>query len=181
MLKVVKFWSKPTRREQVIPSANLKDWAAAVGKLKNRKAKVYLLLLLYTGLRAREALHLRWADIDFTNDCLTFKDTKNHSDFTTYIPSVLKVYLRDLQALTGDNVFCFPGSDSITPMAIPRCAIRRITQETGVEFCSHDLRRTFATAAEAALLPLSMIKRLLNHDITNNTVTGATSKLKRIP
>jgi hypothetical protein len=34
------------------------------------------------------------------------------------------------------------------------------------------LRRTFATAPEAALLPLSMIKRLLNHDITNNTVTG---------
>jgi integrase len=120
VLKVVKLWSKPTRREQVIPSANLKDWAAAVGKLKNRKAKVYLLLLLYTGLRAREALLLRWADIDFTNDCLTFKDTKNHSDFTTYIPSVLKVYLRDLQALTGNNFFCFPGSDSITPMAIPR-------------------------------------------------------------
>ena len=163
VLKVVGLWSKPAPRKQIIPSTRLKDWTGAVLKLKNQKAKVYLLLLLYTGLRAREALHLQWADIDFTNNCLTVRDTKNHSDFTTYMPSVLKVYLRDLQALTGDNVFCFPGADSATPMAIPRCAIRQITQETGIEFCSHDLRRTFATACAAALLPLPILKSLLNH------------------
>jgi integrase len=98
-------------------------------------------------------------------------DTKNHSNFTTYIPMQLKPYLRNLQELTGGNTFVFPGDNTEGVMAIPRWPLDQVTLKTGVEFSSHDLRRTFATIAEASLLPETIIKKLLNH-ITDNNVTG---------
>ncbi|WP_432741721.1 tyrosine-type recombinase/integrase [Methylobacter sp. G7] len=164
-------WSKPTRKSRIIPADSLKDWYEAVLQLTNSKAKTYLLLLLYTGLRANEALHLEWKNVDFKNDTVTVMDTKNHSNFTTYIPKQLKPYLRNLQELTGDNIFVFPGDNADGVMAIPRWPLDQVTLKTGVEFSSHDLRRTFATIAEASLLPETIIKKLLNH-ITDNNVTG---------
>jgi integrase len=164
-------WSKPTRKSRIIPAHSLKDWYEAVLQLSNPKAKTYLLLLLYTGLRANEALHLEWKNVDFKNDNLTVMDTKNHSNFTTYIPIQLKPYLRNLFEVTGDNIFVFPGDNADGVMAIPRWPLDQVTLKTGVEFSSHDLRRTFATIAEASLLPETIIKRLLNHT-TDNCVTG---------
>jgi len=52
-------WSKPSRNSRIISADNLKDLYEAVLKLNNQKAKTYLLLLLYTGLRANGTLHLR--------------------------------------------------------------------------------------------------------------------------
>ena len=56
-------------------------------------------------------------------------------------------------------------------MAIPRKPLDQITSRTGIEFSSHNLRRIFATIANASLLPETIIKRLLNH-ATDNSVTG---------
>lgn len=170
-LREVGLWSKPTRKSRIIPADRLKDWHNAVLQLTNPKAKTYLLLLLYTGLRANEALHLEWKNVDFKNDSLTVMDTKNHSNFTTYIPTQLKPYLRNLHETTGGNAFVFPGDNTDGVMAIPRWPLDQITLKTGIEFSSHDLRRTFATIAEASLLPETIIKRLLNH-ATDNNVTG---------
>jgi integrase len=164
-------WSKPTRKSRIIPADSLKDWYEAVLQLTNPKAKTYLLLLLHTGLRANEALHLEWKNVDFKNDTVTVMDTKNHSNFTTYIPTQLKPYMRSLQELTGNNNFVFPGDNAGGAMAIPRWPLDQVTLKTGIKFSSHDLRRTFATIAEASLLPETIIKRLLNH-ITDNNVTG---------
>ena len=36
-------------------------------------------LLLLTGCRKSEILDLRWADVDFDNDCLRLKDKQNRS------------------------------------------------------------------------------------------------------
>jgi len=56
-------------------------------------------------------------------------------------------------------------------MQHPREPMKLVTKASGVEFSPHDCRRTFATIAEAVNLPLTMIKRLMNH-VTTNDVTG---------
>lgn len=171
-LKDVGLWSKPTRKDRIIPSDRLKDWYDAVLELPNKKAKVYLLMLLYTGIRANEAINLQWVDVDFKNDTLTIRDTKNRSNFTAYIPKQLKPYIRELQSITGNSLFVF-ASDSVDGcMDVPRKPIMQVIKQTGVKFSSHDLRRTFATIAEASLLPETLIKRLLNHATDNNVTTG---------
>lgn len=171
VLKEVGLWSKPKRKSRIVSADTLKDWHDAVLQLPNTKAKVYLLILIYTGLRSSEALNLLWQDVDFKNDTLTVRDTKNHSDFTTYIPKQLKPYLRALQEETDGHTHVFPGGTAGGAMDTPRKAIAAVTRQTGIAFSSHDLRRTFATIAEAALLPETLIKKLLNHE-TNNNVTG---------
>ena len=57
-------------------------------------------------------------------------------------------------------------------MAVPTKAIKTVTKSTGIDFSSHDCRRTFATIAEAVNLPLTMIKRLTNHNTTNEVTGG---------
>ncbi len=171
VLKDGRLWSKPTRRKRMIPSDNIKDWYSAVLELDNEKAKVYLLLLLHTGLRDQDVRYLEWQDVDFKNDCFTARDTKNHSDFTAYLAPQIKPYLRALHGKTGDGRYVFPGGNADGVMDIPRKPIAQICKKTGVTFSSHDLKRTFLTIGEASMIPFSLLKALANHQ-TDSDVTG---------
>ena len=164
-------WATPKRKKRMIPSDNLKGWYEAVLNLENENAKVYLLLLLHTGLRDQDVRFLEWKDVDFKNDCFVARDTKNHTDFTAYIASQIKPYLRGLYEKTGDGKYVFPGNTQNGVMGIPRKPIAQVCKETGIEFSSHDLKRTFLTIGEAALIPFSLLKALANHK-TDNDVTG---------
>jgi integrase len=161
-------WSKPTRR---IPSDNIKAWYKAVLELDNEQAKVYLLILLHTGLRDQDVRYLEWSDIDFKNDCFTARDTKNHSDFTAYLAPQIKPYLRALQGKTGSGKYVFPGANIDGVMDIPRKPIAQVCKQTGVTFSSHDLKRTFLTIGESTMIPFSLLKALANH-ATDSDVTG---------
>lgn len=164
-------WKAPTRKKRMIPSDKLKDWYKAVLNLDNEKAKVYLLLLLHTGLRDQDVRYLEWKDVDLQRDCITARDTKNHTDFTTYIAPQIKPYLRSLQGLTGNGRFVFEGNNADGVMDIPRKPIAQVCKITGVEFSSHDLKRTFLTIGEASMIPFSLLKALANHK-TDGDVTG---------
>lgn len=166
-----KLWAKSTRKARMIPSDHLTPWYQAVLNLENEKAKVYLLLLLHTGLRDQDVRYLQWKDIDFKNDCFVARDTKNHTDFTAYIAPQIKPYLRALQILTGKSKYVFPGDTKDGVMGIPRKPITQVCKQAGVEFSSHDLKRTFLTIGEATMIPFSLLKALANHK-TNNDVTG---------
>ena len=164
-------WTTPKRKKRMIPSDNLKGWYEAVLNLDNENAKVYLLLLLHTGLRDQDVRYLEWKDMDFKNDCFVARDTKNHTDFTAYIAPQIKPYLRSLHEKTGGGKYLFPGNTQDGVMGIPRKPIAQVCKETDIEFSSHDLKRTFLTIGEAALIPFSLLKALANHK-TDNDVTG---------
>jgi integrase len=171
ILKDGKLWSKPKRRKRMIPSDNLKNWYDSVIKLPNEKAKVYLLLLLHSGLRDQDIRKLEWEDIDFKNDCFIARDTKSHNDFTAYIAPQIKPYLRSLHESTGNGKYVFPGNNKDGLMDVPRRPITQVCKETGTTFSSHDLKRTFLTIGEAAMIPFSLLKALANHQ-TDGNVTG---------
>lgn len=171
VLKDGSLWTKATRRKRIIASDNLSDWYNAVLSLKNEQAKVYLLLLLHTGLRDQDVRYLEWGDVDFKNDCFIARDTKNHSDFVAYIAPPIKPYLRNLQTMTGENRFVFPGNNIDGVMDIPRKPIAQVIKKTDIVFSSHDLKRTFLTIGEAAMIPFSLLKALANHK-TDSDVTG---------
>jgi len=167
-----KFWSKPKRKKRMISADRLKDWYQAVLDLENEKAKVYLLLLLYTGLRDQDVRYLEWKDIDFNNDSFIARDTKNHSDFTAYIAPQLKPHLIGLQAFTGHSPYLFPGDSADGVMNVPRKPITQVCKQADVEFSSHDLKRTFLTIGEAAMIPFSLLKTLANHKTDGDVTAG---------
>lgn len=84
----------------------------------------------------------------------------------------MKPYLTVVQGETWKDGYIFAGYGGNKIMDQPRWHIELIIKTTGIEFSSHDLRRTFATIAEAALLPETNIKCLLKHTTDNNVTTS---------
>jgi len=164
-------WEKAKRKKRKISSDNLKGWYSAVLNLENEKAKVYLLLLVHTGLRDTDVRYLKWKDIDLKHNSLIARDTKNSTDFTAYIASQIQPYLINLHTLAGNEEFVFPGKGKDGVMGIPRKPIAQVCKQSNTEFSSHDLKRTFLTIGEACMLSWSLLKNLANH-ITDNDVTG---------
>jgi integrase len=171
ILSKARLWHKNNRKDRVIPSSQLQTWHEAVDGLTNQKAKVYLFTALYMGFRSSELLALEWSHVDIKAESITLYDTKNGTNHRLPIPRALLPYIKGLHGLTGSCAWVFAGDKPDRAMAIPAKPIKTVIKTSGVEFSPHDCRRTFATIAEAVNLPMSMIKRLLNH-VTNNDVTG---------
>ncbi len=171
ILSKARLWHKNNRKDRVIPSNQLQAWYQAVEVLPNQRAKVYLLMALYMGFRSSELLTLEWSHVDMKEKYITLLDTKNGTNHRLPIPESLIPFIIDLNDITGTSQWVFAGNNPISPMAVPAKPIRSVTASCGVEFSPHDCRRTFATIAEAVNLPMSMIKRLMNH-VTTNDVTG---------
>ena len=172
ILSRTRVWHKNKRRDRIIPAEQLQAWHEAVKALRNHKAKAYFLMLLYMGFRSSEALTLEWVNVNLKDKTITALDTKNHSDHTLPIPISLFPYVKALHDLTGASKWVFAGEDQSKVMTVPKKQITAIIKETGIEFSSHDLRRTFATIGEAVGVPLSMIKRMMNHVTTDDMTTS---------
>jgi len=178
ILSDARLWHKNQRKDRVIPSEHLKTWHESVEDLSNEKAKVYLLMALYMGFRSKELLTLEWSHVDLKGSAITLHDTKTRSNHKLPIPAVLQPHIKSLKGVTGEHQWVFASTQKIEgattgrPMAIPTKQIKAVTRACGVEFSSHDCRRTFATIAEAVNLPLTMIKRLMNHATTHDVTGG---------
>lgn len=171
IISKTRLWHKNRRKERVIPSNKLKQWYESVEALSNYKAKVYLLMLLHMGLRSSETLSLEWRNVSLKSATITLLDTKNGTDLTLPIPAILLPYIRRLHRQTSKSKWVFASDNMAKPITLPKKPIATVIKASGVEFSPHDCRRTFATIAEAVNLPLTMIKRLMNH-VTSNDVTG---------
>ncbi|MCB1809881.1 MAG: integrase family protein [Candidatus Competibacteraceae bacterium] len=179
-LSSTKGWYRVDRRQSVIRAAQLKPWMQAVMALGNQVARDYLLLVLLTGLRRSEALGLTWAGIDFDARTLTVMDTKAHRSHTLPLSDFLQELLtRRKDWAVGEYVFSDRHGRVISNL---RYIQARIEQQSGVAFCIHDLRRTFATVAESLDIPAYALKRLLNHstraDVTAGYIVVDTERLR---
>jgi integrase len=171
ILSKARLWHKNPRKDRVIPLEHLRAWHEAVDGLVNQKAKVYLFIALYMGFRSNELLTLEWSDIDMKGQSIELKNTKNGSNHQLPIPNVVVPYLSALHEFTGGSKWVFASDDRAKHMVTPIKPIRAVMAASSVTFSPHDCRRTFATIAEAVSLPMSMIKRMMNH-ATANDVTG---------
>ena len=172
ILSKARLWHKNNRKDRVIPSNQLQAWHYAVEALSNQRAKVYLLMALYMGFRSNELLTLEWSHVDIKGQSIKVYDTKNGTDHSLPMPKALLPHIYTLRDQTGGYKWVFAGNNPLKPMAIPAKPIKSVTNVSGVEFSPHDCRRTFATIAEAVNLPMSMIKRLMNHVTTNDVTSG---------
>ena len=182
VLSRARVWHKNKRRSRIILAEQLQAWHEAVEALPNQKAKVYFLMALYMGFRSSELLTLEWSNVNMKDNTMTALDTKNHSDHTLPIPKALLPHIKVLHEHTGKHKWVFTGEDTDKHMTVPKKQITAIVTATGIEFSSHDLRRTFATIGEAVGVPLSMIKRMMNHvtteDITASYISTETDTLR---
>ena len=133
-------------------------------------------LLLFTGARLREILHLRWQDVDLERGLLFLRDSK-----TGKKTIVLNAAALDIIAALQDGakslkpLHCvIRGEDAETPRADlkrPWKAISRRAELEGVRL--HDLRHTFASIGAGASLGLPVVGKLLGHSLPQTTVRYA--------
>lgn len=170
-----KAWFRVDRRRTLIKTSDLPAWSKAVAALENPIARDYLLFLLHTGLRRKEAAELRWGNVDFEEACFTITKaiTKNSEPHTLPLSDYLLGLLKQRKAEAWEgNHFVFPGNGKAGHFQEPKGAIDAVTAVTGIVFTCHDLRRTFATIAESLDLSGYTIKALLNHKQQVGDVTG---------
>ena len=167
----IKAWNKIPRRQTVLKAHELKPWHDAVETLENMIVRNYLKLLLFTGLRKEEASALQWKDIDFKSATLTVTDTKNGSVHTLPLTPHVSNFLLEIKK-ESSSTFVFPGDGASGHLVDPRKPMMEVTRKTGIEFTCHDLRRTFATVAEALDIQGYPLKRLLNHSTSNDVTAG---------
>jgi integrase len=171
-----KGWTAGKRRRTLVKEKDMTAWFEAVQGLHGMplaaEACDCLLLMALTGVRPSEALGLTWAGVDFADGTVTFLDTKNGTDHTLPMGGWLAGLLKARREVSyGLLVF----SDAIgTPLRYEtlRAAIAAVTGATEIKFMPSDLRRGFATAAEALDVGPYSMKALLNHTPVNADVTS---------
>ena len=133
-------------------------------------AAAALRLLLFTGCRLREILHLRWEHVDFERGCLFLPDSKSGRKTVILNAPALAV----LNALERVGPYVVSGDDPAQPrndLKRPWDAVTKRAGLVGVRL--HDLRHTYASFGAGGGLGLPIIGRLLGHAQTATTARYA--------
>jgi integrase len=194
-LSQARLWNAVNRRQNVLHVEDMPVWRQGLESI-SEVGRDYLLLVLITGLRRREAAPLRFHNIDNKIRALSVRDTKNGTDhvlpLSTQLLSLIErrraAALKRLEAakkpaaLIGDT-FLFPGRNPDSCITEPKTLTQAIARACGVHTSVHDLRRTFATTAERLDISSYAVKRLLNHmtgsDVTAGYIVTDIERLRR--
>lgn len=168
--KLKRQWNRESRRKGHIAKHQLKDWFTAAQGLADKEkggistqARDYLVFILLTGLRRREASSLKWSDIDLKAKRFIVRDPKNHDELWMPLPAYLVELLTERKK---DSELAGP-----FPIEEPRKFVHKVRDESDIYFTIHDLRRTFITVAESLDIGVYTIKALVNHRSGSNDVT----------
>jgi integrase len=171
-VKLKKMWHPVQPRERCLKNGEFAPFYEAAAALPNTVARDYVLMLLFTGLRRREAAAIRWADVDFDRRMFTIPATNTKTNRRLELPltDILHQMLAARRAL-GRTEFVFFSHSESGHVEEPKSFFRDIASASGVRISPHDLRRSFLTVAESCDIPLLALAALANH-----AVPGITSK-----
>ncbi len=172
-VRLRKQWLDVQPRTGHLSDADLPIFYEAVRALPNPVARDYLLLLLFTGLRRREAAGLRWQHIDLDERVihLSAEDTKGKRKLDLPMSDFVHELLAARRAL-GDAGWVFPASSKSGHVEEPRHPLDLVRDKTGINVSAHDLRRTFVTVAEATDMSAFALKALVNHSLGGDVTSG---------
>jgi integrase len=133
-------------------------------------AAAALRVLLFTGCRLREILHLRWEHVDLERGCLFLPDSKSGRKTIILNAPALAV----LNGLERVGPYVAPGVSPNQPrhdLKRPWDAVTKRAGLTGVRL--HDLRHTYASFGAGGGMGLPIIGRLLGHSQVATTARYA--------
>lgn len=141
-------------------------------RAENRRVKVSpfaaaaLRLLLFTGARLREILHLEWSHVDPERGLLWLPDSKTGAKTIVLGAPAIEV-LQELQKIRSKSEgarFVIEGDDPSKPRADLQRPWKLVRDEAQLlDFRLHDLRHSFASVGAASNLGLPVIGTLLGH------------------
>jgi integrase len=145
-------------------------------KAENRRVKISqgtaaaIRLLLLTGARLREVLHLKWEYVDFERGLLLLPDSKTGRKTIILNAPALSV----LEGLERLSPYVIPGDHPEKPrsdLKRPWAAVSARAGMSGVRL--HDLRHTHASFGAGSGMGLPILGKLLGHTQTATTARYA--------
>jgi integrase len=161
------------RRTRRVNDDDLPRFHAAVCALTNPVARNYILLLLFTGFRRREAAALRWSELDLRNKVIRLSSARTKTGKELELP--MSDIVHDLfvaRRVIGDTEFVFPANSESGHIEEPKFPLKAVAEATGIKVSAHDLRRTYITIAESTDMSVIALKALVNHSLGNDVTTG---------
>ena len=141
-------------------------------KAKNRYTKIgpfaaaALRLLLFTGCRLREILHLKWENVDSERGLLFLADSKTGKKTVVLNAPALAV----LTGLERMGSYVVPGDHPEKPRADLKGPWEAVSKRAGLDGVRlHDLRHTYASLGAGSGLGLPIIGKLLGHTQASTT------------
>jgi integrase len=138
--------------------------------LLSSDAAAALRLLIFTGARLREILHLRWEHVDLGRGLLLLPDSKTGRKTIVLNRPALEI----LSAHPRGGSYVIRGTHPDRPrtdLKKPWSAVCRGARLEGVRL--HDLRHTFASIGAGASLGLPIVGKLLGHSQAQTTARYA--------
>ena len=133
-------------------------------------AAAALRLLLFTGARLREILHLKWEHVDFERGLLFLPESKTGKKTVVLNAPALAV----LSTLPRIGHFVVAGDDPERPRTDLKRPWALVTREASLEGLRiHDLRHSFASFGAGGGLGLPIIGKLLGHTQSSTTLRYA--------
>ncbi len=141
-------------------------------ELQRRSTTIYRIAFfsLYTGARAGEVFALKWGDIDFANEIVRFRDTKNKESRSVHLTSGVLSLLKEIGiGKASERVFNKRGGGQIETVSR---AFERAVAATGLndgvddsrdKLVFHTLRHTFASRLVQAGVSLYVVKEMMGH------------------
>ena len=165
---------KPSERRPLLTRAEFAALIAATegGATKNSMLfAFYLRFLALTGSREKEALSVRWADVDFGRETVTIGSggvAKNHRARDVDFSPELKSLLNELAAARPpDTAWLFPSpqrGEKDIPAKRLRESLNLVRKKAGMpDFGFHDLRHFFASQCVMAGIDFMTISQWLGH------------------
>ena len=159
--------AQPGARDREIP----RKWTRAVPfdrrTVIGPHAAAAIRLLLFTGCRLREILHLKWDYVDFERGLLFLPESKTGKKTVVLNAPALAV----IKGLDRVGQYVVAGDDPDEPRADLKRPWAMVTREAGLDGLRiHDLRHSFASFGAGGGLGLPIVGKLLGHA---NAVTTA--------
>jgi integrase len=156
------------------PDPNKKTKHAPTEANRRTKIDAYsaaaLRLLLFTGARLREILHLKWDHVDFDRGMLFLADSKTGKKTIVLNAPALAV----LNSIERVGQFVIAGERLDAPRADLKRPWSLVRRRAGLEGLRiHDLRHTYASFGAAGGMGLPIIGKLLGHSQAATTARYA--------
>ncbi|MHB1863516.1 MAG: tyrosine-type recombinase/integrase [Gemmatimonadaceae bacterium] len=160
------------RRRATEKTAKHRPKASGIPVPANPYAVAAIRFLLLTGWREREALNLRWTELDLKRGVATLPDTKTGRSIRS-IGAAARALLSKLPR-QGKSPFVFPSATPDRPLVNVNAvwyAVRNVAKLNDVRL--HDLRHSFASVSASSGGSLLVIGKLLGHRDTATTAKYA--------
>jgi integrase len=182
-VKLRRQWYPVEARSRHVSQENLPAFFQGVMQLESPVGRDYILLLLFTGLRRREAAALSWADLDLKARVVRIPAERTKGKRTLDLP--LTDFVHDLlvaRRSLGKTEYVFPANSRSRHVEEPKFHLNQIAKTTGIRISAHDLRRTFITIAESCNISPIALRALVNHsmgrDVTSKYVQMSVDRLR---